>query len=84
MMTGEGSCGRWPRTFWGLGLHSGKLSGSKQRARAPGCWLVRLTRMPPAHLWYAEMMSRMEAHPDGGLTAQDMEISCTRALEQAV
>lgn len=30
------------------------------------------------------MMGRMEAHPEGGLTAQDMEISVTKALEQAV
>ena len=32
----------------------------------------------------SEMFARMEAHPEKGLTAQDMEIAVTKALEQSV
>jgi hypothetical protein len=31
-----------------------------------------------------EMLARVEAHPEGGLTAQDMELAVMRALEQSV
>ena len=31
-----------------------------------------------------EMLTRMEAHPDAGIEAQDMEIAVTKALEQSV
>lgn len=31
-----------------------------------------------------ELLARIEAHPDNQLSAQDMEIAVSRALEQAV
>ena len=32
----------------------------------------------------AELLARIEAHPDSQLSAQDMEIAVSKALEQAV
>ena len=31
-----------------------------------------------------ELLARVEAHPEADLSAQDMEIAVTKALEQAV
>lgn len=47
-------------------------------------YISKLSTPRELMIMMTEMMARMEAHPDGGLTGQDMEISCTRALEQAV
>lgn len=35
-------------------------------------------------LFMTELLARIEAHPDNQLSAQDMEIAVSKALEQAV
>lgn len=40
-------------------------------------------QLPPTPL-LAELLARIEAHPDNQLSAQDMEIAVSKALEQAV
>ena len=47
-------------------------------------YIAKLSTPRELLIMMTEMFSRIESHPDGGLTAQDMEISVTRALEQSV
>ena len=47
-------------------------------------YIAKLSTPRELLIMMTEMFSRIESHPDGGLTAQDMEIAVTRALEQSV
>ncbi|KAI3438402.1 hypothetical protein D9Q98_000834 [Chlorella vulgaris] len=47
-------------------------------------YISKLTTPRELMLFMTELLARIEAHPDTQLSAQDMEIAVSRALEQAV
>lgn len=47
-------------------------------------YISKLSTPRELMLFMTELLARIEAHPDNQLSAQDMEIAVSKALEQAV
>lgn len=47
-------------------------------------YLSKLSTPRELMIMMSELFARMESHPEGGVSAQDLEIATQRALEQAV
>ncbi|KAI8470834.1 MAG: hypothetical protein J3K34DRAFT_451727 [Monoraphidium minutum] len=56
----------------------------KVRGEDFSSYLSKLSTPRELLIMMTEMFARIEAHPEGGLTAQDMELAVIRALEQSV
>lgn len=56
----------------------------KVRGEDFSSYLSKLSTPRELLIMMTEMLARIEAHPEGGLTAQDMELAVMRALEQSV
>ena len=73
---------------WG-GAGGGRARGPGQRDFSappppPNTHITQLTTPRELLLFMTELLARVEAHPEADLSAQDMEIAVTKALEQAV
>ena len=68
----------------GRGACQGAGAARFQRPPPPNTHITQLTTPRELLLFMTELLARVEAHPEADLSAQDMEIAVTKALEQAV